>query len=139
MRENVNHIFVDTNVLIGAFMNIDADKRCLHYLYSLKGKKLYTSSLSVAQLVSVFQKSKQNTEIKDIVKNIIQKFDILGFIEKDIENSLELDTADMEDNIQYVISQKAGCFYFITNNTKDYNKFLTINTLKPFQIRTISQ
>jgi len=139
MKENINHIFVDTNVLIGAFMDIDPDKRCLHYLYSLKGKKLYTSSLSIAQLVSVLQKSKQNAEIKQIVKNIIQKFTILGFIEKDIENSLELDTADMEDNIQFIISQKASCFYFITNNTKDYNKFLTINTLKPIQIRTISQ
>jgi hypothetical protein len=43
MKENVNHIFVDNNVLISAYTDVDTDKRYLHYLYSLKGEKLYTS------------------------------------------------------------------------------------------------
>jgi len=58
MNPNPNHIFVDTNVLIGAYSNDENDKRCLH---------------------------------------------------------------------------------FVTNNVRDYRKFVNINILKPVQIRTIQQ
>ena len=58
---NPNHIFVDTNVLIGAYSGdsrYQTDSDCLHYLYSIVGKRLYISTLSVAQLISVYQKRK---------------------------------------------------------------------------------
>ena len=44
---NENHIFVDTNVLNGFYLNRTADVECLRYLYSLKGKRLFISSLSI--------------------------------------------------------------------------------------------
>ena len=56
---NPNHIFVDTNVLVGGYSGdarFQKDADCLHYLYSLTGKRLYISTLSVAQLISMFQK-----------------------------------------------------------------------------------
>jgi predicted nucleic acid-binding protein len=56
---NLNRIFVDTNVLVGGYsgdVRFQKDADCLHYLYSLTGKRLYVSSLSVAQLISVYQK-----------------------------------------------------------------------------------
>ncbi|MDD3405919.1 MAG: type II toxin-antitoxin system VapC family toxin [Paludibacteraceae bacterium] len=136
---NHNHIFVDTNVLIGAYSNRQNDKLCLQYIYSLKGKKLYTSTLSIAQLVSVFQKTKANEEIKTIVRSIIQKFTVIGFVQNDIEQSMMFIQSDMEDNIQYVISGKMKCFHFVTNNIKDYNNFYNINVLKPQNIRKINQ
>ena len=40
---NPNHVFVDTNVLIGAYSGdarYQTDSDCLHYLYSIVGKKL---------------------------------------------------------------------------------------------------
>jgi len=49
MKNNPNNVFIDTNVLIGAYCENDTDKRCLQYLYSLKGKRLFISSLSFAQ------------------------------------------------------------------------------------------
>jgi len=138
MKLNPNNIFVDTNVLIGAFSDKQQDKRCLDYLFSLKGKHLFISVLSVAQLVSVFQKRKTNTVIKDIVRSLLAKFTIIGFSEIDIENSLNYDFADMEDNIQYIISRKMNCSYFVTNNRKDYISF-NFNVLSPRQIRSINQ
>ena len=48
---NPNHIFVDTNVLVGGYSGdarFQKDADCLHYLYSLTGKRLYISTLSVA-------------------------------------------------------------------------------------------
>ena len=68
---NPNHIFVDTNVLVSGYSGdarFQKDADCLHYLYSLTGKRLYISSLSVAQLISMFQKKKKNEEIVGIVR-----------------------------------------------------------------------
>ena len=136
---NGNHIFVDTNVLIGYWSGIDDDCRCIKYLFTLRGKRLYTSSLSIAQFVSVFQKAKPNAEIRKAVNELTAKFNILSFTEKDIADSLEITGLDMEDNIQYVISRKGKCFHFVTNNKKDYTNLTNINVVKPSQIRQINQ
>ncbi|GHT04583.1 hypothetical protein AGMMS49525_11090 [Bacteroidia bacterium] len=136
-KSNPNNIFVDTNVLIGAWSEKLIDKKCLEYLFSLTGKRLFISALSVAQLVSVFQKKKDNEEIKKIVYALLSKFTVLEFSDKDIINSLKIKYADMEDNIQYTISRKYNCRYFITNNKKDYVWFGHIDTLLPNQIRLI--
>lgn len=135
--KNVNHIFVDTNVLIGAWANKKDDKDCLQYLFSLKGKKLYTSSLSIAQLASVFQKKKTNADIRTIINDLMKKFSILSFTKDDIANSILETGADIEDNIQYTISKKMKCYTFVTNNTKDYRVFGDIFVLLPRNIRMI--
>lgn len=136
---NVNHIFVDTNVIIGWWAGIKPDADCIKYLFSLRGKRLYTSALSIAQFVSVFQKTQSNEEIRKAVHDLLAKFNIISFTEKDITNSLEITNADMEDNIQYVISGKAKCFHFVTNNKKDYDKLSNINVVIPSKIRKINQ
>ena len=136
---NGNHIFVDTNVLIGWWVgNID-DVNCIKYLFSLRGKRLYTSALSIAQFVSVLQKSESNADIRKAVNSLLAKFNIISFAEKDIVESLEIANIDMEDNIQYIISSKAKCFYFVTNNKKDYDKLSNINVVIPAKIRQINQ
>lgn len=136
---NVNHIFVDTNVLIGWWHGIKEDSECLKYLFSLRGKRLYTSALSIAQFVSVFQKVKPNDEIRKAVNSLLAKFNIISFTEKDILTSLDVANLDMEDNIQYVICGKAKCFHFVTNNKKDYDKLTNINVVIPSKIRRINQ
>jgi hypothetical protein len=45
---------VDTNVLVSGYSGdarFQKDADCLHYLYSLTGKRLYISTLSLAQLI----------------------------------------------------------------------------------------
>jgi predicted nucleic acid-binding protein len=134
-----NNIFVDTNVLIGAWSDSSVDKDCLQYLFSLTGKRFFISALSVAQLVSVFQKKKSNKEIKKIVRYLFSKFTILSFTDKDIKDSLIIENVDMEDSIQYVISRKFNCLHFVTNNKKDYNLFYLLNIVPPHQIRVIKK
>jgi predicted nucleic acid-binding protein len=134
-----NNIFVDTNILIGAWSDNPTDKNCLQYLFSLAGKRVFISTLSVAQLVSVFQKKKSNEEIKKIVRYLLSKFTVLSFTIKDIEDSLTIESVDMEDNIQYVISRKFNCLHFVTNNKKDYNQFYLLNIVPPHQIRVIKK
>ncbi|GHV12573.1 hypothetical protein FACS1894162_8620 [Bacteroidia bacterium] len=139
MKLNQNNIFVDTNILVGAYAGKLNDINCLNYLFSLTGKQLFVSSLSIAQFVSVFQKRKTNDEIKSFVYNLLSKFTIISFEKKDILDSLNIDKSDMEDNIQYILSRKLKCFFFVTNNKKDYSDFLNIKTLNSPNIRLIKK
>lgn len=139
---NLNRIFVDTNVLVGGYsgdVRFQKDADCLHYLYSLTGKRLYVSSLSVAQLISVYQKKKKNDEIMHIVRDLQHRFNIVDFTNRDIDAALIENGGDIEDNVQYVLARKQKCSVIITNNFKDYRLFFNLRVIKPERVRTISQ
>ena len=139
---NPNHIFVDTNVLVGGYsddVRFQKDSQCLHYLYSLVGKWLYISSLSVAQLIAIFQKKKSNEDIVRIVRELHRRFNIIDFTTKDIDAALVANGADIEDNIQFVLAKKQKCYIIVTNNYKDYRFLQGIQVLRPAKIRKISQ
>ncbi len=54
---NPNHIFVDTNVLIGGYSGdprFQKDAACLHYLYSLTGKKLIAEIEKLEFKIEIF-------------------------------------------------------------------------------------
>ena len=137
-----NHIFVDTNVLVGGYSG-DArykkDEACLHYLYSLTGKKLYISTLSVAQLITMFQKKKKNDEIIRIVRDLQHRFTVIDFTNRDIDAALVENGGDIEDNVQFVLAQKQKCSIIVTNNYKDYWLFYNISVVKPDEVRSIPQ
>ena len=114
---NPNHVFVDTNVLVGGYsgdVRYQKDADCLHYLFALTGKKLYISTLSVAQLISVYQKGgvretneclvegdqKSNEEITSVVRELQHRFSIIDFTARDIDAALVETGADIEDNVQ---------------------------------------
>lgn len=137
---NPNHIFVDTNVLIGGYSGdnrFQKDGDCLHYLYSLTGKRLYISSLSVAQLISVYQKNKSNEEIVQIVRDLQHRFTIIDFTNRDISAALIETGADIEDNVQYVLAMKQKCSIIITNNFKDYRLLQNVRAVRPERVRAI--
>lgn len=139
---NPNHIFVDTNVLVGGYSDdarFQKDADCLHYLYSLKGKRLYISSLSVAQLISMFQKKKKNDEIISIVRDLRHRFNVIDFAARDIDAALIETGGDIEDNVQYVLARKQKCSIVITNNFKDYRLFFNLRVIKPERVRSNPQ
>ena len=137
-NNNKDNIFVDTNVLIGAFAGFDKDKKCLDYLFSSriqkKKKRLYISSLSIAQFVATFQRRKvDDIKIRKHVKYLQSKFNVIEFTEKDIDEALMFELIDMEDAMQFVLGTKLKCLYFVTNNIKDYNNLINIIPVKPSQ------
>ena len=139
---NPNHIFVDTNVIIGAYCGDgkhQADEECLRYLFSLNGKRLFISALSVAQLVSLFQKKHSNEEIINIVRQLQHRFSVISFTNTDINDALVETGADIEDNVQYVIAKKQKCRILVTNNIKDYRLLMGVEAIKPSKIRIISR
>ena len=139
---NPNHIFVDTNVLVGGYsgdIRYQKDTDCLHYLFSLTGKRLYISSLSVAQLISVYQKKMTNEEITRVVRDLEQRFNIIDFTIKDIDAALIETGADIEDNVQFVLAKKQKCYIVVTNNYKDYRFLQGIEVIRPAKVRKIPQ
>ncbi|MBQ6750616.1 MAG: type II toxin-antitoxin system VapC family toxin [Bacteroidaceae bacterium] len=135
-----NHIFVDTNVLVGGYSgksSFQKDADCLHYLFSLKGKKLYISTLSVAQLISMFQKKHTNEEIVGIVRELQHRFTVIDFTNRDIDAALVETGADIEDNVQYVLAKKQKCRIVITNNYKDYRALQGIQVFRPTEVRRL--
>ena len=139
---NPNHIFVDTNVLVGGYSGdakFQKDDDCLRYLFSLTGKRLYISSLSVAQLISVYQKKKSNAEITAVVRDLQHRFNIIDFTAKDIDAALKETGADIEDNVQFVLAKKQKCHIVVTNNYKDYRFLQGIEVLRPAKVRKIPQ
>ena len=139
---NPNHIFVDTNVLIGGCSGdprFQKDAACLHYLYSLNGKKLYVSTLSVAQLISVYQKKKTNDEIRRIVRELRHRFNVIDFTARDIDEALNETGADIEDNVQYVLAMKQKCRIIVTNNYKDYRLLMWIEATSPEKVKIITK
>jgi len=138
MTLNKNHIFVDTNVLNGAYLNKAADTECLKYLFSLKGKKLFISSLSIGQFVAFFHRKITDDKIKENIRYLLTKFTVIDFGEQDIQKSLMYNYADLEDTIQYVIGTKMNCFFFVTND-KHFSTFRNIRALRPTEIRNIKK
>ena len=138
MTLNPNHIFVDTNVLNGFYLSREADVRCLKYLFSLTGKKLFISSLSIGQFVAFFQKKITNDKMKENIRYLFTKFTVIDFGEQDIQKSLLYNYFDMEDVIQYVIGTKMKCYYFITND-KQFSAFRNIEAIKAIEIRNIAK
>lgn len=137
-NNNRDNIFVDTNVLIGAFAGLEKDKKCLDYLFGSKiqkkKKRLYISSLSIAQFVATFQRRKISDEkIRKQVKYYQTKFNIIEFTEKDIDEALKFKIIDMEDSIQFMLGMKVKCLYYVTNNIKDYKDIDNIILIKPSQ------
>ena len=139
---NPNHIFVDTNVLIGGYSGnprFQKDAACLHYLYSLNGKKLYISTLSVAQLISVYQKKKTNDEIRRNVRELRHRFNVIDFTARDIDEALNETGANIEDNVQYVLAMKQKCRIIVTNNYKDYRLLMWIEATSPEKVKIITK
>ncbi len=125
---NPRHIFIDTNIIIGAYLlQKKDDLDCLRYLFSISGRgiKLFVSSLSLAQFISTSQKNKklERTSLKETIDRLSNKCTVIDFLHTDIDDAFRHVNEDIEDNIQFVIGKKKKCQYFITNNKKDYSFF----------------
>ncbi|GHT35105.1 MAG: PIN domain-containing protein [Prevotellaceae bacterium] len=140
MTKTLN-VFVDTNIIVGAWHeNKHKEDECLQYLYKLKNlhkKQIFISSLTFAQLSSMFQKKLGDKELRKRLQILLSKFTILAFSPEDIEKAMRLEETDIEDNIQYIIGRKAKCTYFVTRNKRDFAKYANIFVVSPERINTI--
>ena len=92
MKNNENNIFIDTNCLIGFLcdkhnLRKKADEyntNAIKYLLKQTGKRLYISSLSIAQLTATFQKKMPHEELIGDINWLVSKFNVVEFNKNDI-------------------------------------------------------
>lgn len=133
------NIFVDANVLIGAFRGQKADFGALDYLEKLPQVKLFTSSLVVAQMIATCQiknDAERRQKLKSAVQAILRRFTIISCTGKDIDESLNIEQPDMEDNLQYVMGNRMKCTHYITNNKRDF-LFANVTIIPAEKVRLI--
>ena len=147
MKNNENHIFIDTNCLISSICErygiyaVDGreNTNALHYLLAMNGKKLYVSSLSIAQMTAKLQTRLNKDVLIEEIRQVLHRFNVVEFNRKDIEEALNSPYAkDIEDLYQYKMSEKAKCLYIMTNNTKDFATLLNVIPFKPKQVRMMN-
>ncbi len=144
MKNNENNIFIDTNCLIGFLcdkynLRKKADEyntNAIKYLLKQTGKRLYISSLSIAQLTATFQKRISYEELISEITWLVSKFNVVEFNKSDITTAIgNLYIRDIEDSYQYQMSQKTRCLYILTNNSKDFSCFYNVSICTPKTVR----
>jgi len=145
-RQSNYSIYIDTNVLANYFTNQPYDVACLQYLFSNKRKEnLFTSTLALVQTASILQTSKKGRrkfskeQTINCLNQLSTKLTILDLTLKDIVNSYTTKGNDIEDCVQYTISQKAKCFRIITNNKGHYSDFIDIEAIKPNEYKLLKR
>lgn len=126
-------IFIDTNVLIGAFSykfekyNKGAkDYKALQRI--LKRYACSTSVLSVAQTIS--SKAKKQDKVKSFFLEEFKHLDFLPVTKNDVLNAFNMEgkkkngePLDVEDNIQFVVARDNSCKVVLTNNIRDFENY----------------
>lgn len=146
LKQNDYYFYIDTNVLVNYFTNQPDDMACLQYLFSNKQKKnLFTSALALVQMASILQTGKKNRrkfskeQTIRCLNQLSAKLTILDLTLKDILSSYSTKGNDIEDCVQYTISQKAKCFRIITNNKGHYSDFIDIEAISPTEYKLIKR
>lgn len=111
-KSSVNRVYLDTNVLINDYLfrakkskkadAVDAHN-CLIFLRKPEnGFQLYTSTLSIAQLVSTLSKLKiGNTAITAEIATILSKYNVVNFVKENVTTAIATTAKDVEDSFQY--------------------------------------
>lgn len=119
-------VFFDTNVIIDAFSSRDNDYRDSQRLVvKVINKEIdgYISSKQITDIYYVLRKYVPNEEIKrQIIKDIVESFNVLPLLPSDVSISLKSDIPDFEDAVlEEAVS--VNCIPFIvTHNAKHFEK-----------------
>ncbi|MDR0834417.1 MAG: type II toxin-antitoxin system VapC family toxin [Candidatus Symbiothrix sp.] len=128
-------IYVDTNVLRNYCTGQKADVACLNFLFSKrKRNRLFTSTLAIGQTLSAIQKKNGKDKTLQIGQLFNDKMTFIDFTEKDVINSYNEKSIDIEDNMHFVVSRKKNCAIIITNDKTGFKKFDGITVIKPTKL-----
>ena len=109
-------IFVDTNIFLDLILQREHFDKSLLILNAIE-KKLFSGVVLDISILNIdYIAKKQVTDVKKFLKLINKQFEVVGATNEMIENALEIDNADLEDNLQYIAAKKSNCDIVITND-----------------------
>lgn len=138
MNNAIINVYIDANVLINYCTGKGLGKEGLSYVFKkFKRNHLFTSSLAMVQTIAELQKKKKERDAFskkqtiEFIKKLSSKITVVDFTFNQIEKAFSYDSNDIEDNIQYQISQINNCDAILTNNLKDFRIFKDVEKLLP--------
>lgn len=132
-------VYIDTNVLIDYYRGMPAETKAIEQLFRMRDYELFSSVLTAAQVIATLQGKKMKVprdKVIAFVRKLANKIRFIGVADTDIEAAFALENNDLEDNLHYVIGTKYKCYYYVTNNVKDYH-YNAISAVKPAHVYTI--
>lgn len=119
-------VFFDTNVIIDAFSSRDNDYRDSQRLVvKVINKEIvgYISSKQITDIYYVLRKYVPNEEIKrQIIKDIVESFNVLPLLPSDVSISLKSDMPDFEDAVLEEAVSVNRIPFIVTHNVKHFEK-----------------
>ena len=119
-------VFFDTNVIIDAFSSRDNDYRDSQRLVvKVINKEIdgYISSKQITDIYYVLRKYVPNEEIKrQIIKDIVESFNVLPLLPSDVSISLKSDIPDFEDAVLEEAVSVNRIPFIVTHNAKHFEK-----------------
>ena len=118
-------VFIDTNVVIDALTERDNTYQSSRQVWrhiihgNLKG---YLSSKQITDIYYFFKKYyKDETMIREYIRNITDSFEILPFLKGDILACLKTEMEDFEDAIVCEVAKVNMINIVVTNNIKHFS------------------
>lgn len=80
----------------------------------------FISNTSVTDIYYICRKHAGKEKSRSFISDILDTFILADIDESGFREALNSDIDDFEDAVQYIISQKANCTFFITRNKIDF-------------------
>ncbi|MDR6967693.1 putative nucleic acid-binding protein [Flavobacterium arsenatis] len=119
----MEHVFVDTNIIIDLLAKREPFYKDAQDLFTLSDKKeiqLCISSLSFANAYYSIVKHHKDVDAKKFLTKFKVLVTVLPLDDKAIELALASDFNDFEDGLQYFIAMDNEADCIITRNKKDF-------------------
>lgn len=144
MRQFLERVYVDANVLISDFMYRQKGQKAdykahlaVQYLLAQPKITLYVGSFALVQLLRTASAAKlDKASLKAEIARLIGQFVLVHPEKKDIEKALLSTHPDIEDVLQYTLSQKVHCGNVVSND-RHFDRFKNVVVTKPGKIRQI--
>ena len=117
-------VLIDTNVVLDVILTNAVFSNSSRVILDYAEQKRYTAYVSASAITDIFyiaQKKLGKKIAKDIIKELLYIFYPATVTDSHIFEVLNLEWADFEDSVQFVVGEGLGVDYIITRNTKDFS------------------
>ena len=114
-------VFVDTNILLNAFLNRDdalSNRVVAHLLES--ENLLYLNTITILNINYILRKELQRSRVKEIIQFLIDHFILLDSNRETIQNALDSSFSDFEDAVQYFSCKEIPVDMILTDDKNGF-------------------
>ncbi len=118
-------ILIDTNIVLDILLArtpfLESAQRLVRVIEE-EQSQAYLTANSITDIVYVARKTRSQSEIKQMILDLMERVEIIGIDREDIEAAFSLDFSDFEDALQSACSEKEDIDYIVTRNGRDFGK-----------------